>query len=190
MFLRQCGYQDAQKLFSDREKEDAEVLKSINVKVINLSYSDAIWRMKTNPGPLSRLFPNVGELRTVYPTYKLHAIKGKIAKADLKTIAAIKKELKTKVTEQDTLTFCPLGIGSHVDHVITRKICDELFQNPIHWSDFPYNEKSKEDTKGFQSFIFTDGLSEKRKLVEGYKSQYGAMFHAGLNLRPEEFFYK
>lgn len=191
MFLRQCGYKDAQKLFIDREKEDAQVLNSINVeKIIKLSYSDAIWRMKENPGPLARLFPNIAELSAVYPTYKLHAIKGKIAKADLNTITAIKKDLKQKVTEQDSAIFCPLGTGSHIDHIITRKICDELFQNVIHWSDFPYNEKSQENSSGFKSFSFTQGINEKRELIAGYKTQYNAMFHAGLKIRPEEFFYK
>ena len=106
------------------------------------------------------------------------------------TVAAIKNELKEKVNENDPLIFCPLGIGSHIDHVITRKICDELFKNVIHWSDFPYNEKSQKNASSFQSFTFADSLSDKQKLVEGYKSQYNAMFHAGLKLRPEEFFYK
>jgi LmbE family N-acetylglucosaminyl deacetylase len=190
MFLRQCGYRDAQKLFADRGREDADVFKSINVKVINLSFSDALWRKKDHLGFLARFFSNIGELSAVYPTYKLHAIKGKIAKADMDTVAAIKNELKAKVSEKNSVVFCPLGIGSHVDHVIARKVCDELFRDVIHWSDFPYNEKSQKNSDGLKSFVFAEGLSDKRKLIEGYKSQYGAMFHAGLKLRPEEFFYK
>ena len=190
MFLRQCGYNDAQKLFADREREDASVFKSINVKVINLSFSDALWRKKKHPGRLARFFPNIAGLSATYPTYKFHAIKGKIAKADLDTIVEIKDELKDKVRDADSVVFCPMGVGKHVDHVITRAVCDELFRDVIRWSDFPYNEKSQKNSGGFQSFSFAEGLSKKRKLIEGYKSQYNAIFHAGLTLRPEEFFYK
>ncbi len=191
MFLRQCGYNDAQKLFVDREREDADVFKSIkNVKVINLSFLDALWRKKDHRGSMARIFSNIAEFSVVYPTYKLHATKGKIAKADLETVAAVKTELKEKIRERGAVVFCPMGIGNHVDHVITRKVCDEIFSDVIHWSDFPYNENSQKDVDGFKSFSFAEGLSEKRKLVEGYKSQYGAMFHGGLELRPEEFFYK
>ena len=190
MFLRQCGYKDAQKLFVDREREDADVFKSINVKVINFSFLDQLWRRKNHPGWLARFMPNVAELSAVYPTYRFHAIKGKIADGDLKTVAAIKKELKEKVRDANAVVFCPMGIGNHIDHIIARTVCDELFSDVIHWSDFPYNEKSQENSVGFQSFSFSEGLSKKQKLVEGYKTQYGAMFHAGLKLRPEEFFYK
>ena len=190
MFLRQCGYKDAQKLFADREREDADVFKGINVKVINFSFSDALWRKKNHPGWLARFFPNIAELRAVYPTYKLHAIKGRIADEDLENVAMIKKELKEKVREKDSVVFCPLGVGNHIDHVIARAVCGELFRNVIHWSDFPYNEKSQENYDGFNFFSFDKGLSEKRNLIAGYKTQYGAMFHAGLTLRPEKFYYK
>lgn len=189
MFLRQCGYRDAQSLFVDREKEDAEVLRGLGARVVNLSFSDALWRRKDHVGFFGRFLPKVAELRSIYPTYKLHAIKGKVAKADLDNVEKIKAQLKEKVREENAVIFCPMGIGNHVDHVLTRRVCDEIFEGVIHWSDFPYNEKSEVEKNGFNSFSFAEGLSEKRKLVEGYKSQYGAMFHAGLKLRPEEFFY-
>lgn len=189
-YLKQCGYTDAKKLYEDRENEDAAVFKHIGNKVINLGFTDALWRKKYTHNVLSRFFANVPELQVIYPTYKFHIIKGTIAKQDIKTLEQIKEKLQKIIDIQNSVLFCPFGTGNHIDHVITRKACDDLYSSLMYWSDFPYNLTSGQKENGYSSFFFEENLTDKEELIKGYKTQYAAMFADGLHLKPEQFFIK
>lgn len=185
--LKQSGFTDAKELYQAREKEDKKVLQKVTKNIINLGFIDSLWRKKSPSHPLEKIIP---EINYLYPTYRFHVAKGKIVKHDLLLMQKIKQKLRTIIKEKNPVVFCPMGIGDHVDHVIIRRVCDELFKNPIHWSDFPYNEQSAIDTEEYQTLHFERDLKKKKKLIEGYKTQYNAMFHKGLTLTAEKFFYK
>lgn len=184
-FLSQVGYTNAKKLFVDREKEDAAVLQKVSNKIINLGYSDALWRKKSNTW-LGKIVPEVDH---IYLTYRFHIIRGIISKKDHAMMEEIIKKLHEIITDKDAVVFAPIGVGSHIDHVITHAIASKLKQQRIYWSDFPYNEKQTVATEQFRSFSFGEQLSEKKPLIQGYTSQYKAMFKDSLTLKPETFYY-
>jgi len=185
-FLTQCGYQDAEQLFVDREKEDAQVLSNVVDEVSNLGYSDALWRKKANTWA-GQIFPEVDH---VYLTYRFHIIRGKISKNDYAMMEQIRKRLHALINDKNAVIFAPLGVGSHIDHVITRKVAEAQKHQLIYWSDFPYNEKQAVESKHLHSFSFGEDLAKKKMLIQGYKSQYQAMFKDSLKLKPEIFYYQ
>jgi LmbE family N-acetylglucosaminyl deacetylase len=188
-YLQQCGYTDAEQLYRDRTKEDAEALKTITGKSINLGFVEALWRKKPKASIFSKIFSQIPEFSVLYPTYRWHIISGNIAKEDFQTISVIKKHLEDQIKPIDSFVFCPVGIGSHIDHLVTRKACVG-FDNLIYWADFPYNTKTQQSMSEFSSFIFDRELENKQKLAEKYQTQYKAMFKDGFPLQPEQFFLK
>jgi LmbE family N-acetylglucosaminyl deacetylase len=190
-YLRQCQYVNAERLYEDRHREDHNALASIADQVINLGFTDALWRPKHSG--LSRHFGKaLPELGVVYPTYRLHITKGKLARSDRPTVTEIMRKLESVIESEDPAVFCPLGIGNHIDHVITRMVCDELFSNPIHWADYPYNLSNGDKAKAteMKSFSFDQGQAEKGLLIEKYKSQYKALFPDTPQLMAEVFYYE
>lgn len=185
-FLEQCGYKNAPALFAARRKEDEASLRKLNSTPVHLGFSDALWRKKRETF-LGQILP---EIDHSYPTYRWHVIKGIISQDDKPMINEIKQKLQSIISEKDAFIFCPTGIGNHVDHVITSKICKDIFPNVIYWSDFPYNTHQTKSMQDFETFQVSENLSEKKKLMELYHSQYQAMFKNGVQLQPEEFFYK
>ena len=187
-YLKQCKYKNATKLYEDRTKEDKRALQPIAKQVINLGFAEALWRRK--PGILRQLLGNVlPELVSVYPTYRFHIIKGRVAKADRRTVAAIEEKLKALVATQNAVVFCPLGVGNHIDHVFTHQLCERLFKDPIYWADYPYTQSSNATPKNKKHFSFADNMHEKAALIAEYKTQYQAIFGAsGLVLESERFY--
>jgi LmbE family N-acetylglucosaminyl deacetylase len=186
-YLEQCGYQDAQTLYANREKEDREVLGKIVKKSTDLGFVDALWRKKPHSSLLGKFLP---EFDHIYPTYRFQIQKGVIAKLDKITKTKLKESLTQLVQEDKKVIFCPAGIGNHVDHVLVRTVCQSLFPNAILWSDFPYNEKDKAtiDLDNKHKIIFSKFLKGKRELIEGYQTQFKAMFKKGLITKPEIFY--
>ncbi|MGI5828242.1 MAG: PIG-L family deacetylase [Patescibacteria group bacterium] len=189
-YLRQCGYNDAEKLFQDRIKEDQSVLENLADSVINLNFIDAQWRKRTNQNrlqhSLSSLLP---ELIHTYPTYRFHIRKPIISTEDASMITQIKERLKAIV--KNGAVFCPLAIGSHIDHIIVRSVCEDLFYKPVFWADCPYmkNKKITIQVKNMTSFTISQDLTLKQELVSGYETQYKAMFGSNaLVFLPETYF--
>ena len=99
---------------------------------------------------------------------------GEIARADNVIVNSIKESLLGLITKENAVIFCPLAQGRHVDHLIARKVCDELFTNLIYWSDYPYNlEHSIEKAdESLNEYKFEKNLKFKEELVKKYKTQY------------------
>lgn len=52
------------------------------------------------------------------------------------------QELKKKLSQSlpaDCLLVLPLGVGGHIDHLITRVVGESLTQTPNYYADFPYS---------------------------------------------------
>jgi len=188
-FLKQCQYKDAQKLFKDREIEDTFALQGIVQDVVNLGFTDALWRKKQNQNNvLTRLAKYIPEIIHTYPTYRYHIIKGVVSKHDLHIKETIKQQLN--FFAKNSVVFCPLAIGNHVDHVLVRSACEELFNPLVYWSDFPYNTKMETYLPyKMRSFSISENLNKKEKLVKQYKTQYDALFKNGKMPLLKEVFY-
>jgi LmbE family N-acetylglucosaminyl deacetylase len=187
-YLKQCGYHDAAKLYTDRASEDKTAISPITDQVIDLGFQEALWRKR--PGKLSRMLGKIlPEFGSIYPTYRFNIAKGRIAKADRPTVAAIEAKLKELITTDNAAIFCPMGIGNHIDHVITHDICERLFAHPVYWADYPYTQKSDKPLGTGNDISFAENMEEKATLIAEYKTQYEAMFgKSGLILEPERFY--
>lgn len=194
-FLSQCGYQDANELFSVRKKEDKDIFRKLGIEVINLGFTDALWRKKENKNlvvkGLGRLVP---ELNHIYPTYRFHAGTGKVSGYDLKLKAELTKKLRRLIVTKNRIIFCPVGIGKHVDHILVRNVCSNTFDDVIYWSDFNYSMEFSGKTKFIQRkklkmAFFNQELKSKQKLIESYKNQMKAIFPHGKIPMVPDFYY-
>lgn len=196
-FTHSCGYEDADRLFSERCLEDKKIFNSMGITDINhLGFIDAAWRKKEIDNTIIKALSNfVPEVMYLYPTRHC-VISGKILKKDLALMIKIEKKLKSLIPKKhNNIIFCPLGIGRHIDHIITRNICLNNFANIIYWSDFPYSQYSKIEkdfikTKKLKRFIWKKNLLTKKKLILGYKTQLKSLFSNNHIPIVKEYYYQ
>lgn len=180
MHLKHSGYSvtSAEDLVSIRKQEDIRVCKMAGVNFKHLEFIDAMWRKKKKIGLMGKLFKNIfPEINHLYPFYRFNVISGKPAKGDSSITDAIKDSLISLVGELGRVViFCPIGAGNHVDHIITRDVCAEIFPQAIFWTDFPYhlNFKSDKDFIAKMSLspcVWNKNLAKKKDLILEYKTQ-------------------
>lgn len=182
--LRTFGMIDADTHFAARRAEDIAVLEEAGAAWIHLGYRDALFRrVRERPaGP-----PGSG--RAAYPTFRFHAGRGRVAPSDagLATEVGARLEQVIAVTGA-TAVFGPLGVGRHVDHLITRRAVAGLC--PVYFSDFPYSRRAAPD----ESFVrrarlvpyeWTSGRADNAKRIAGYRTQAPGMFPHGVPISPE-----
>jgi len=199
-WLKICGYKksDVKKFYSDRRYEDRQLFKKLGVEIIHLGFLDALWRKKKNLNLIekfSTLFIN--EFRYIYPTYRLHISKGKIRKDDEDNLKILEKKLKEIVGDgEDSVVFCPLGLGKHVDHIVVREASLNTFPNVIIWEDAPYNLHYQLDRKYIEKNdlkrkVFSKNQAARKKMYPAYKTQFGKLFKKKkFELRPESYYMK
>ncbi len=193
--MRSSHCDDATDYFYKRKIEDRSVFDHLKIKTSNLDFTDAAWRKRNKNNLIQRLIVKFypGSLH-LYPTGN-KIDKGRILAEDALMIKKINEQISQKITDKkNTLIFCPLAIGKHVDHIITREVCLKNFPRIIFWSDFPYNLNQKQDL-GFikkyklTPFTFNKYLSQKRQLILEYRSQIPSLFPGGkIQLLPEKYY--
>lgn len=188
-FVRQCGYASAKQLFSDRLAEDAGVFRPFGVKVVNLGFIDSLWRLKPDLSALEKFFGRyLPELIHIYPTYRFHAIRGRVSRFDDGMAGQVAVRLKKLVKEPSAVVFCPLGIGGHVDHLFTKNVCCGLFSKLVYWVDFPYSARQNFHSGFHNSFSVPVNQKDKTRLLRGYASQFSALFPDGRITQTSETF--
>ena len=90
---------------TDRKIENKNVCNFLGINNIMLGFLDAIYRTFDN--------------EYIYPNQE--AIFAEVSKLDFELVNKIKDALLRYITKEDLLFF-PLGVGSHVDHVIVSEI--------------------------------------------------------------------
>ncbi|SRR5258708_32923151 len=167
--LRLNKMSNAQDLYAIRRAEDIKVCQKLKISYIHLPFKEASYRKKSNSSKVTEFLAKVlPEVVSVYPLYrnffKSGIISGNISKEDNKMMIKLKKELKKIVfTKKNPLIFCPQGVGNHVDHLVVRDVCEDLFKDLVYWIDFPYYAQA--DAKN--SFQVPKSWS----LIKLYKSQ-------------------
>jgi hypothetical protein len=191
-YLAQCGVSDATKLYKERQEEDSKVFKDIGVPVKNLGFVDSQWRKKQDkPSILGKFVP---EIDCIYPIYKLHIISGKISKYDSALIVSLGDMLRNLISEPNAVVFCPVGVGNHVDHLIVRNVCKEMFSNTIYWCDHPYSLDNTYTTNftegnGLEGYSLPVNANRKKRDILKYESQVGAIFgKRGPNIVDETYY--
>jgi hypothetical protein len=92
------------------------------------------------------------------------------------------------------LVFAPVGIGRHVDHLVTRAVGERFPDRVVYYADFPYNVAGSPDPDflarhGLTPWHFERGLAGKQPLIRGYRTQAEALFRDGrIPVVPETFY--
>jgi hypothetical protein len=187
-------YQSKINRTSIRKWEDFLVCKNLGLPCKHLNFTVASQRINRQ-SILEKLFGNIFQKgNLLYPNAK-DLLSGKVKKQDKILMKIIKSKLMKIIrSEKDTLIFSPIGIGKHVDHILTRDICTRYFRNIIYWSDFPYNLKSPQD----DIFMFMNHLKEKKFIrnnrrkniyIKYYRSQIKSLFPMGeIPQIPEKYY--
>src|SRR3989344_6275265 len=182
-FVKSCGYDDSYTLFEARKKEEKALFSQLKIESLSLSFIDAAWRKKPDNlvvKSLGNLFP---EILHIYPEEK-QVFSGKISGYDNLLRVSLKERLDSILNNNKAVVFCPIGVGGHVDHLLTRESCKKNFKRIIYWADFPYNLVYKADrifinANKLRPFSWKKKLEIKKKLIAGYKSQLQSLFPSG-----------
>lgn len=180
------GYTDAQALYKERIKEDKNVFATLGIKPIYLGIEEALFRRKKKKTFLGKILP---EFDHIYPTYRWHIIKN-IAKND-PAIGMLETILR-KYKKKNTIVFAPYGMGNHVDHRVVRKVAENLFDNLLLYSDFPYNQRFGRYGKPFKNgreYTLNVVLKVKSKLIKGYHTQFNGLFTNGVIPEHKEVYF-
>lgn len=172
MALHRTGFRNQSDYYRERVKEDKMVMNKLGVKYINLGFEEALWRRIKKLGTYKKFIGYfIPEFISIYPTFKLHIIKGHISAHDISLIKLIQKKLS--FIKKGDVVFCPIAIGGHIDHLIVREACKDISARVILWEDYPYSIKESSTEKN--SYIiktFPAKKSLRNKLIAMYKTQF------------------
>ncbi|HXV93434.1 MAG TPA: PIG-L family deacetylase [Pseudonocardia sp.] len=193
-FLRQCAAADAEGLFARRRAEDREVLGGLGVRHVHLGAPDALFRRRSRAAP-ARLGRAVPELVHRYPTYRFDIARGRVSVGDRTLLAGLTRRVAELATTTGAeLVFCPVGVGDHVDHLLTRAIGERTGRPAVLYSDFPYDLAAAPDPgflreRRLTPWTWEHRITEKVRLVRGYRTQVDALFPGGrIPERPETYY--
>jgi LmbE family N-acetylglucosaminyl deacetylase len=184
--MRAIGEPDAERFYRQRQEEDSAVLADMGVGRVHLGFPDALFR-RVGPGP-GRL-PGRPR-RPAYPTFRFDAARGRIAAADARLTDEVAVAIGAMAGDA-RLVLAPLGVGRHVDHLITRAATRDLAPRTVYYSDFPYSETALPDGDFTRRHRLVPhprlaGRAENAHRIAGYRSQIGGLFAGGIiPTRPE-----
>ena len=192
-FLKECGYNDSEKLFADRRMEDKLANNLMGVKTIHLGFLDGLYRLKPQTIPiLSDILP---DSRFVYPIFSWQLKRGKVSNHDKQLIDEVGRRVKNLIGPR-TIIFAPAAVGYHLDHQIVRMACEQKFPETIFWSDFPYNVWNRQFSsdlikRGYRKYEWRKNLEQKVELIKIYKTQVNLLFpDRNIPKVPEYYFAK
>lgn len=164
----------AQETVELRRTEDRNAGRRVGALVQHLSIADGIYR-RTETGTL------------VYPT----SVFSEPNPRDAKLSDNIAEQLLERLTQYDTLV-CPLSLGGHVDHRITRMAAEKLKRPLWYYADIPYLLRYPETlaptVSGMSSknfFISNKGLSAWQDSIAAHASQISSLFADEQDMRQK-----
>ena len=194
-FLEQCALRDAADLYAARRQEDIDVLAGLGVEHVHLAAADALFRAREVGPVMTRLGGFVPELVHRYPTFRFDIAKGRVSRGDRVLLERLDAQVRAVADRTDAaLVFGPVGVGRHVDHLITRTLAERQSQPTVLYSDFPYDQRDSPEAayrtaQRLTRVSWHEGLDAKQLLIEGYRTQVEALFPAGeIPSAPETYF--
>jgi LmbE family N-acetylglucosaminyl deacetylase len=115
------------------------------------------------------------------------SLNGILQPGDFENIGVLQQEIHDNL-ERDATLVCPLGLGNHVDHQLTRITAEGLKRSLWYYADFPYVLNQREqlaqlEGNGWVSQVFTvsqAGLAAWMDSVAQHASQIST-FWSSLN---------
>lgn len=194
-FLRQCGATGAERLYEERRREDVDVLTALGVEPVHLGACDAMFRRRERIEALTAVGRIVPEVVHRYPTYRFDIAKGRVSRGDRTLLDGLDAEVGRLVGQVDArLVFAPIGVGRHVDHLLTRSLGERHPGRVVHYSDFPYDRWGSPDAgyltrRRLETVSWSEAIERKPELVRGYRTQAGALFADGIvPVAPERYY--
>lgn len=159
------GFAPGEDVLCARRAEDRRAARLLGAQVRHFPFLDCIYRLAPGGEPL-------------YPTSVFvppHPL-------DEDLPDRIAARLSRSLTPQDRLV-CPLGLGGHVDHLLTRRAAALLARPCWYYADFPYvlqePERLAESVARLEGHSFPiseEGWRAWWRGIEAYASQLGSLF--------------
>ncbi len=111
-----------------RRAEDEEALRTLGAAATHLPFPDAIYRAGPDGAPL-------------YPSRE--AIFGPLHPAEAGLVDELARALAVLNLPSPVCIYVPLGVGGHVDHVLTRRAAERwrpAHSNLWYYEEYPYAE--------------------------------------------------
>lgn len=154
---------------SHRRLEDASACRLLGCESTSLPFADAIYRQDADG-------------RHLYPTFS--SLRGAIAPDDRLLAERLAAELGEHLSNKNTVVYCPLAIGTHVDHTLTRD-CGRLLATTgsavVFYRDFAYDRAWNGRVDDFELnrvdvTLTSVELGKKITAFSEYKSQIADLF--------------
>ena len=159
----QWGFSSAQETIRLRREEDRRAAALLGAEPVHFDFPDCIYRR----GPDGEWLYSA----VFIPPHP----------ADAQIPAEIAQTLSAHLQPEDVLV-CPLGLGSHVDHVLLRQGAEGLGRPLLYYPDIPYFFKNPEElgakTAGMRaglSAVTEAGLRRWQEAALEYKSQISTL---------------
>lgn len=185
-YIGQTGSRHADSLFLERRTEDRAVLEGAGISYLHVGLTEILFRRRTCPllnrlPWASRLIP---ELSYLYPTYRMHVIRGGIPADDVNTIRSILDTMDRVSPESSALFLAPLAVGGHKDHILVRAAAELSRKRIAYYSDFPYNTRYSVNSSFVRNnslvpTTWSHDLTAKLPLIHAYRTQADALFPGG-----------
>lgn len=110
-----------------RKREDATACKIVGARQVHFGYLDCVYRVLPESGkPV--ITSNEELLQGIRPEESY-------------LVRKITSRLQKRLTES-SIWVCPLGLGNHMDHQITRQAAEKVRQMMLYYADLPYAFRS------------------------------------------------
>lgn len=176
----QWGFASAEEAVRQRRDEDLRAAGTVGAKAVHFDFLDCIYRRGPDGEALypEGVFVPVHAAEVGYPAQITAAL--------------------ARVLERGDVVVCPLGIGGHVDHVVTRAVVEGLALSEVegldrpllYYADIPYlmNHHSQlaAKTAGLRPTVqpvSEEGLGAWQEGVAAYASQLSTLFEDDAAMR-------
>ncbi|MFZ2095078.1 MAG: PIG-L family deacetylase [Anaerolineales bacterium] len=118
------------------------------------------------------------------------ALNGPLHPGDDQLMQDLSEQLRMSL-KSDTVVVCPLALGTHVDHQLTRQAAEEAGLIRWYYADFPYVIRDKAqleqlEQEGWASQVFPisqDGLAAWQDSINAHRSQISTYWLDELAMR-------
>jgi LmbE family N-acetylglucosaminyl deacetylase len=161
---------------AERRIEDVDSCRRLGASHRYFSIPDCIYRRH----------PQTGEF--MYASEA--ALNGPLQPGDTQVIHTLLEELRQSLQPDATLV-CPLGLGNHVDHQLTRQAVEGLVCTPWYYADYPYvlhceAKLEQMEQEGWVSQVFPisqGGLAAWLDSISAHGSQISTFWASDLEMR-------
>jgi LmbE family N-acetylglucosaminyl deacetylase len=162
-----------------RKAEDLRSCAVMGAAPLHFSIPDCIYRITGNPH---------------YPSEE--SLFGPLHPAEEDLVSSLSEELAGALPVEAEMV-CPLSIGGHVDHRLTRAAAEKIGNRSWYYADYPYTLKRREEVarleqKGWEATCFPvseNGLRAWEAAVAAHASQISSFWESLEEMRSDLYAY-